>query len=195
MYKVGLTGGIGSGKTTVGKVFERLGIPVFKADDEAKKITNSDLQIIQQLKKEFGEDIYINNEINKDKLASIIFNNNNALEKVNSIIHPVVREYFIHWCNAQNSPYIVEEAAILFESGAYMEMDYTINVHADELVRIERVMKRNNASLEQVKERIKNQLSDDERNKLADITIYNNENDMILPQILRIHNDLLKRIK
>ena len=122
MYKVGLTGGIGSGKTTVGKVFERLGIPVFRADDEARKITNSDFNVINQLEKEFGEDIYINKEINKKKLASIIFNDNKALEKVNAIIHPVVREYFIQWCNKQHAPYVIEEAAILFESGAHNEL-------------------------------------------------------------------------
>lgn len=195
MFKVGLTGGIGSGKTTVSKVFRRLGIPVFSADEEAKIITSSDLNVIEQLKKEFGNDIYIDNELNKEKLASIIFNDDKALHKVNSIIHPVVREYFIKWCTEQKSPYVIEEAAILFESGAHKEMDYTINVHADELVRINRVMKRNTTSFEQVKERIKNQLSDDERFKLADVTVYNNEDDMILPQILKIHQEIINRIK
>jgi dephospho-CoA kinase len=196
MIKVGLTGGIGSGKSLVGEIFNRLGIPVFNADTEAKIITNNDFDVIQKLKSEFGNDIYFDDEIDRKKLASIIFNDQNALTKVNAIIHPKVREYFNKWMNQYTDvPYVVEEAAILFESNAYKEMDFTINVHADELLRINRVVERDQSSVETVKSRMKNQLSDLERKKLADFTINNNSEDMVLPQVLEIHQQILNRIK
>ena len=196
MLKVGLTGGIGSGKTVVAEIFNRLGISVFNADLESKNIINTDIEIVQYLKKEFGDNIYTSDGINRRKMASIIFNDKKALSKVNSIIHPKVREYFIKWMNNfKNTPYVIEEAAILFESKAYKEMDITINVHADELIRINRVVERDKTNIEAVKNRIKNQLSDKERIALADFTIYNNGNKMILPQVLEIHNQILNRIK
>ena len=194
MLKVGLTGGIGSGKTLVSKVFERLGIPVFNADIEAKKITNSDADVIRALQVEFGHDIYIDQEINRKKLASIIFDDTEALKKVNSIIHPKVHEYFNNWCNQQNTLYVIEEAAILFESNANKSMDFTINVHADELLRINRVVDRDGTTASLVKERMKNQLDDTERMHLADFTIYNDGKQMILPQILEIHYKILNRV-
>jgi dephospho-CoA kinase len=195
MLKVGLTGGIGSGKTIVGQIFERLGIPVFNADLEAKKITNTDLQIIQALKTEFGNDIYIKQEIDRRKLASIIFDDKDALKKVNAIIHPKVHAYFMDWCKNQDTPYVIEEAAILFESGANNHMDLVINVHADELLRINRVVKRDHVTADMVKERMKNQLNDGERIHLADFTIYNDGKKMILPQILEIHKNILNQAK
>ena len=129
-------------------------------------------------------------------MASIIFNDKKVLAEVNSIIHPKVREYFIKWMsNFKNTPYVIEEAAILFESKAYKELDITINVHADELIRINRVVERDKTHIEAVKSRMKNQLSDKERIALADFTIYNDGNKMILPQILEIHNQIIKRVK
>ncbi len=191
MIKVGLTGGIGSGKTLVSEMFSRLEIPIFNADHEAKFILNNDPEVIIQIKNTFGG-IYDTKEINRKKLASIIFNNQEALEKINSIIHPKVREYFNNWIKKQHSAkYIIKEAAILFESNAYKDLDATINVHADELVRINRVVKRDKTSIEEVKSRIKNQLSDEERLKLADYTIYNNGDNMLIPQILEIHKKIL----
>ncbi len=195
MIKVGLTGGIGSGKTLVSEVFIRLGIPVFNADSEAKTILNKDQQVISQVKKEFGEKIYAIEGVDRKKLAEIIFNNPSALEKINAIIHPRVRQYFYAWLKRQDAKYVIEEAAILFESNAYNELDSTINVHADELVRINRVVKRDNTTEEAVKSRIKNQMSDKERIKLADYVIYNNGDRMLLPQILEIHQNILKKVK
>ncbi len=195
MLKVGLTGGIGSGKTIVSQVFERLGIPVFNADFEAKKIMNTDAKLIQALKTEFGNDIYIKQEIDRKKLASIIFDDQVALKKVNSIIHPKVHAYFMDWCKNQDTPYAIEEAAILFESGANKHMDLAINVHADELLRIKRVIKRDHITADLVKERMKNQLNDEERIRLADFTIYNDGKQMILPQILEIHKNILNQAK
>ncbi|MFC2151606.1 dephospho-CoA kinase [Bacteroidota bacterium] len=194
MIKVGLTGGIGSGKTLVCEIFKRLGVPVFNADFEAKIILDSDAEVIHLIKLNFGE-IYDKEGINRSKLAAIIFNDQNALRKVNEIIHPKVRECFHDWIDQQqNSKYIIEEAAILFESNAYKELDITINVHADDLIRINRVIERDKTTIEAVKSRMKNQLSNEERIKLADYTIYNNGDKMLLPQVLEIHNNIINEI-
>lgn len=195
MIKVGLTGGIGSGKTLVSEVFIRLGIPVFNADKEAKVILNSDKETIKQVKQEFGGGIYTDQGIDRKKLASIIFNNSSALQKINAIIHPRVRQYFYEWIRKQNTPYVIEEAAILFESGANQELDLTINVHADELIRVKRVMLRDNTTEKEVKSRMKNQMSDKQREKLADYIIYNNGDSMLLPQILELHQHILSKSK
>ena len=194
MIKVGLTGGIGSGKTVVSEIFIRLGIPIFNSDNEAKIILNSDKEVIHQIHNIFGN-IYTKKGINKLKLASLIFNDRKALKKINSIIHPKVHESFNLWVTKHfNAPYIIEEAAILFESNAHKELDITINVHAEELIRINRVVERDNTTPEAVKSRIKNQLKDSERINLADYTIYNTSNKMLIPQVLEIHNKILNRI-
>ncbi len=195
MIKVGLTGGIGSGKSLVSQVFIRLGIPVFNADFEAKEILNKDPEVIQQIKNYFG-DIYASKGVDRAKLATIIFNDQEALKTINSIIHPKVHQYFYTWIKQQQSAkYVIEEAAILFESNAHKEMDFTINVHADELIRMDRVKKRDHVSGDDVKRRMKNQLSDKERMNLADFTIYNSGKEMVLPQILQIHHKILNTIK
>jgi dephospho-CoA kinase len=195
MIKVGLTGGIGSGKTLVSEVFNRLSVPVFNADNEAKNILNNDSAVIKQIKEQFGNDIYSAQGIDRKKLAAIVFNNSEALKKVNAIIHPQVRQYFYNWIKNQNVKYVIEEAAILFESGANQELDLTINVHADEFVRIKRVILRDNTTEEAVKSRMKNQMSDQERIDCADYTIYNNGDRMLLPQILDIHQHILSKVK
>ncbi|OFX88692.1 MAG: dephospho-CoA kinase [Bacteroidetes bacterium GWF2_33_16] len=193
MLKVGVTGGIGSGKTLVCSVFKSIGIPVYNADIEAKKISNTDAETISKVKTAFGDDIYNNKGIDRKKLASIIFTDEDALKKINAIIHPKVRVDFKIWCKQYNHlPYVIQEAAILYESGAYKELDFTINVSASEETRIERVMHRDNTTFEQVKERMKNQLNDQERLRLADFNIINDENSMILPQILEIHKKLIR---
>jgi dephospho-CoA kinase len=194
MIKVGVTGGIGSGKTLVCEIFGHLGIPVFNADIEAKKIYSIDQDVIEQLKQLFGQDIYHNEELKKDVLANIIFNDSKAMDKVNSIVHPKVREYFLEWAEKQTSKYVIEEAAILFESNAYLDLDYIINVHARQDSRIKRVMERDNISKEQVLNRMKNQLCDEKRMKLADYTIYNDDERMLLPQVLAIHQKILRKL-
>lgn len=193
MLKVGVTGGIGSGKSLICNVFSTLGAPVFNADTAAKNILDSDTDVIKKITSLVGEDIYKNNLLDRRKLADIIFNNSDVLNTINSIVHPKVREAFITWCmQYKHLPYVIQEAAILFESGAYKMLDFTINVHASEEIRLERVMQRDNILAEKVKERMKNQMSDDAKMKLADITIYNDNNIMILPQILEVHKKLLQ---
>jgi dephospho-CoA kinase len=193
MLKVGVTGGIGSGKTLICNVFEKFDVPVFNADSVAKSIINNDNDVVSRFKELFGTDIYTDNQINSKKLADLIFNNKEIIQQVNSIVHPKVREYFTKWCEQyQTKPYVIQEAAILFESNAYKQLDFTINVHASKETRLKRVMLRDNVSEEKVIERMKNQLSDEQRLKLADFTIENDNNTMVLPQIIKVHNQLIK---
>ncbi len=193
MIKVGLTGGIGSGKSTVAKVFEILKVPVFYADNVGKLLINNDAEVIKSIKKEF-EDIYDDdNFIIKKKLANIIFSNPEKLEIINSIVHPAVRKEYLKWCDKNSAkPYSIMEAAILFESGTYKILDKTITVFAPKNTRIKRVCKRDNITAEKVIERMNNQMSEDKKVKLANFVIYNDDNDMILSQILKIDEILNK---
>jgi len=187
MIKVGITGGIGSGKSTVCKVFRVLGIPVFEADSVAKKLLNNDLQIREQLIQLFGASVYLpDGTIDRKYLAGIVFSNSPLLGQLNSIVHPAVRKAFNEWYLTQNAPYIIHEAAILFESGFYKMMDKTITVVTDENERIERVVKRDEITAELVRQRMKNQWSDEEKIKLADFVIGNNDRELIIPQIVEI---------
>lgn len=187
MIKVGITGGIGSGKSTVCKVFSALGIPVFEADKVAKELMNTNPVLQKQLENLFGSAVYLPNQtIDRKYLAGIVFNNPSLLEQLNQIVHPAVRNTFNEWCYQQHSPYIIHEAAILFESGFYKLMDKTITVFANEDERINRVMQRDGASVELIQQRIRNQWNDKQRIELADFVIRNNENDLIVPQILEI---------
>lgn len=188
MLKVGITGGIGTGKTSVCNFFEIIGIPVFNADIEAKRIINSDKELKNKLVETFGEEIYLKSgEINKEIYSKIIFSSKENLEKSNSIIHPVVLQYYNAWCKKyQNLKYSIKEAAILFESGTYKNMDYIITVTAPLEQRIERVMKRDNLRREMIMKKIQNQLPEDYKIKNSDFVI-NNENEcLIIPQILEI---------
>lgn len=187
MIKVGITGGIGSGKSTVCKVFKALGIPVFEADVVAKELMNNDPLLGSQLTGLFGPAVYLpDRTLNRKYLAAIVFNNPILLEQLNKIVHPAVRNAFNVWLEKQNAAYIIHEAAILFESGFYKLMDKTIAVVADENERISRVAKRDRLTAELVQERIRNQWNDEQRMKLADFVIRNNEKDLIIPQILEI---------
>ena len=193
MLKVGVTGGIGSGKSTVCKVFSTLGISVFEADKAAKVLMNSDPGIFDQLTHLFGTDVYLpDHTINRKYLAGIVFNDKSLLTKLNEIVHPVVRSAFFSWCDEQHSPYIIHEAAILFESGFYKFMDKTIAVVTDEKERINRVMKRDGVTIEMVQERIRNQWNDKQRMELADFVIGNNDDELIIPQIIEIDKQLRK---
>lgn len=173
MKVVGLTGGIGSGKTTVTKMFSALGVPVYIADDEAKKLTNTSRIIREKLIALLGEEAYINDNLNRKFVADKIFNDKKLLETVNSIIHPEVAIHFEEWVNKQSGAYVIKEAAILFENGGYKKCDLVILVTAPEYVRIARVMKRDNTSKDKVEERIKNQWPDSKKIELADIVIDN----------------------
>ncbi len=187
---VGITGGIGSGKSTVCEIFKILGIPVFEADKVARNLMNENSEIRQNLGEWFGSEIYSGNQLNRKLLAELIFNDNSLLTKVNSLVHPIVRAEFEKWKNKQKTVYSVYEAAILFESGFYKLMDFTILITAPEQIRINRVMKRDNLSPGQVVARIKNQWPDDEKRKFATTVIINDNKNLIIPQITEIDKKL-----
>jgi len=192
MLTVGITGGIGSGKTTVCKIFEVLGVPVYYADDRAKYLLNHDDKIITLVKNLLGEAAYINNELNRTYISSMIFNNAELLKKYNSIIHPAVALDTHDWQNKHsNAAYTLREAALLVETGSYKFLDKLIVVTAPIETRIERVMLRDNISREEVTARIKNQMPDEEKIKLADFVINNNERDGLIKQVWAIHEQLL----
>lgn len=194
MIRVGLTGGIGSGKSLIAKIFEKLHVPVFYADTEAKILLDKDPEVINNLKANFGYNIYKAHKIDKAKLASIIFNNDKALETVNQIVHPKVRENFTIWAQKQNTPYVIMEAAILFESGGYKDMDGNILVYAPEALRIQRVIERDNTTAKEVKSRIQNQQPDEKKLDKADWILYNDATKMLLPQIIEL-DQILKNKK
>ena len=186
MKVVGLTGGIGSGKTTIAKMFEEQGIPVYYADDEAKELMNTSELIKQKLISAFGEDSYQNGKLNRAYLAEQVFNDKEKLKTINSIVHPEVDRHFKEWVSAQQSKIVVQENAILFESGKKDRFDVIITVTAPEEVRIRRVVKRDQTSEEQVKARIKNQMDDTEKIKNSDYTIENTDLAKSKKQVLQI---------
>jgi dephospho-CoA kinase len=192
--KLGVTGGIGSGKTSVCKVFGVLGVPVFSADRVASEIIDGDNDIKKAINSIAGKDLYINGTLDRMALATLIFNNSKLLEKVNSLVHPVVFEHFAEWERQQATPYTIMEAAILFESGASKLVDKIATIIAPVEERLNRVILRNRLSREQVLERMKNQMDDETRIRLSDYIIRNSENDMIIPAILKIHEDILENL-
>jgi dephospho-CoA kinase len=190
--KLGITGGIGSGKTTVCKVFTVLGIPVFSADDEAKRIQDNDKTIQSGINSFAGRDLFPGGKLDRPELAKLIFNNKDLLDKVNSIVHPAVFNSFNEWIEKQDSPYSIMEAAILFESGAYRLMDRILTVVTPMEERIERLVRGKTFSREQIIERIRNQTDDESRIIRSDFVIFNSDNDMVIPAILGIHKEMLK---
>jgi len=188
MIKVGITGGIGSGKSLICDVFRKLGVAVYEADSRAKILMNTYPQIREKLMLKFGKSVYKNGLINKELLAGIIFDNRDALEFVNSIVHPAVALDFQAWCNLQtDSEYVIEEAALLYESGTYKSMDKMITVYAPLDLRLKRVMVRDNVTKEQVLQRMDNQITDEEKVKHSDYVIYNDEKHSLLEQVVDLH--------
>ena len=195
MMVVGLTGGIGSGKTTIAKWFQSQNIPVYIADKEAKALMNRSKVIKRKLTSLFGEDAYKEGKLNREYLASKIFNDRTLLSKMNAIVHPKIGSHFNRWLKKQDSPYVIKEAAIIFENNLEYQYDYIITVVADKDLRIERVMKRDNASKEKVESIIRNQLSDEEKIKKSHFVINNNKLEEAKEQALSIHQILLKKSK
>jgi len=195
MYKVGITGGIGSGKTTVCKVFEVLGIPVFYADTVAKEIMCKDVLLVEGIKSAFGNESYFEDgKLNNKHIAGIVFNNEDALARLNALVHPAVFRAFDAWEETipANTPYTLKEAALLFESGSYKMCDTTILVTAPYEIKMRRVMLRDGVTAEQVKARMDKQLSDEEKSKMANHFIINDEQHSIIEQVLALHQEFLK---
>ncbi|MGB1312247.1 MAG: dephospho-CoA kinase [Bizionia paragorgiae] len=192
MKTVVLTGGIGSGKTTVAKMFAALGVPIYIADDEAKKLMVNSVVIKRKLTALFGEEAYIDNALNRPFLAKAIFNDKALLEQMNAIVHPEVGAHFEIWKAEQNAPYVIKEAAIIFENGSYKHYDCIITVHAPEAIKIERVLQRDDTSEEKIKAIMKNQWSDSEKIKRSHYVIENLNLDDTRLQVSEIHAKLLK---
>jgi dephospho-CoA kinase len=183
---IGLTGGIGSGKSVVAKVFATLGIPVFNADDEAKRIMQTSTEIKTKLIEQFGTDIYNVHGLDKEKLANIVFNDSFQLQLLNAIVHPVTIQAAKDWAAKQTSPYVIKEAALIFESGAADGLFKVIGVTAPISIRIHRVMQRDGITKDQVDARMRNQISDTIKMRLCDYVIENNNQQMVIPQVLEI---------
>lgn len=191
--RIGLTGGIGSGKSTVAKVFELLNVPVYYADDASKRLYNTDKELMQKLKANFGDDIYSEEEINRSKLASLVFNNPQQLELLNSLVHPPTIRHAEDWMQRQTAPYAVKEAALIFESGSGAGLDYVIGVYAPQHIRLQRVMNRDKAAREDVLNRMNRQINEEMKMKLCDFVIVNNEQELVLPQVQNLHENFLQR--
>jgi dephospho-CoA kinase len=192
MKIVGLTGGIGSGKTTVANFFKELKVPVYIADEEAKKLMNTSKVLIRKITKLFGENAYENKVLNRPFIASKIFNDKFLLEEMNSIVHPKVGKHFKKWLSKQENSYVIKEAAILFEIGNYKAYDFIISVIVDKEIRMERLLNRDKTTKDKINAIMKNQWNDEDRIKQSDFIIHNNELKNTKKQVLSIHKKLLK---
>ena len=191
MIKIGLTGGIGSGKTTVAKIFELLGIPVYYADDAAKRIMNEDEELKTAIQKQFGKDAYDNEGLDRTFLSAKVFTDPVQLEILNSLVHPATIRDAAKWMSQQKTSYTIKEAALIFESGSTEHLDYVIGVYAPTQLRIKRAMERNHLSHEEVTQRINKQLDENIKMKLCDFVIYNDEQHLLIPQVIELHKKLL----
>lgn len=192
MIKVGITGGIGSGKSTVAHVFEVLGIPVYHADNAAKRLMNEDEILKSQIVKHFSEEAYVaDGKLNRKWMADQVFNNPQKLALLNSLVHPVTVQDGINWMKSQNTHYAIKEAALIFESGTQAELDYIIGVSAPASVRMHRAMKRDNIDKEAVQSRMDKQISESIKMRLCDFVIINDGQQALIPQVMKIHEKLL----
>ncbi|MGZ3952752.1 MAG: dephospho-CoA kinase [Flavisolibacter sp.] len=192
MLKVGLTGGIGSGKTTIAKIFELLNVPVYYADEASKRLYHTDKDLISKIKLHFGEDVYTNEQLNRTKLAAIVFNDPDKLDLLNDLVHPPTIRDAEEWMLRQTAPYVIKEAALLFESGSAEGLDYVIGVQAPTHFRIKRAMERDGLSREQVISRANRQIDEGIKMHLCDFVIVNNDQELVIPQVLELHSRFLQ---
>jgi dephospho-CoA kinase len=186
--KIGVTGGIGSGKTTICEIFSRLNIAVYNADERARWLMHHNKKIIEGVNLLFSPMAYVNGKLNRAHLSAMVFSDQTLLIKLNELVHPVVQTDFLNWVKKQDGDYVIKEAALLFESKSFLDLDAVICVTAAQSIRIERTMKRDGLSEEAVIQRINNQLNHSVKEDLADYIIENNPDDLIVPQVMRLHN-------
>lgn len=192
MIKLGITGGIGSGKSTVCEIFKTLGIPVYSADDRAKALMVEDSELIHSVKSLFGDDAYFTDgSLNRSLISSIVFQDSAKLEALNGAVHPAVFRDFARWSSEQTTPYVIKEAALMFESGSFRDLDYVATVSAPQKLRLERSMQRDNTDAEAVKARMKKQWSEKQRLDAADFVIHNDGQHPLIPQVLELHQKIL----
>lgn len=194
MILVGLTGGIGSGKSTVINYFKELGITCYQADDEAKKLMNSDKGLIKKIKNSFGDSIYINSKLDRKKLSAIVFTDKQKLELLNSIVHPYVNRHFENYCKSLEDIYIIKEVAIIFEIGTQNKFDKIILVRAPKEDRVKRIINRDKCNRQDAINRINNQIADDDKIDQCDFIIDNINLEEISNKVLKIHNSILNSI-
>ncbi|KYP14908.1 dephospho-CoA kinase [Flavihumibacter sp. CACIAM 22H1] len=187
MLKIGITGGIGSGKSIVSRAFEHLGIPVYNADTAAKRLMQEDPALRAQISALLGPETYQNGQLNRSFISSIVFKDRKKLDALNALVHPATIQYGKDWMRRQNAPYALKEAALIFESGSQDELDYVIGVSAPTALRIHRVMQRDQVSREQVLQRMLSQLDESLKMKLCDFVIVNDDQQLVLPQVLALH--------
>lgn len=193
MLKIGITSGIGSGKTTVSKIFELLGVPVYYADDRAKQLMNEDVGLKNKIIRHFGTAVYENGVLNRKHLSNIVFNDAEKLKMLNALVHPATIADAANWMQKQNTAYAIKEAALLFESNSHLALDAVIGVSAPFELRMARVMKRDGLTVEKIMDRISKQLPEDEKMKRCDYIIFNDEQQLLIPQVMELHQLLLKR--
>lgn len=188
MKKVGITGGIGSGKSLVSRIFHVLGVPVYDADSRARWLTNNSPAVVSAVKALLGEDAYVNGQLNRPKVASLVFPNPDLLTQLNHIVHPAVGADFTQWCIEQEYPYVLKEAALMFESGSHRSLDSVIHVTAPQELRIRRVLSRDpHRTEEEVRNIIARQMSPEDMAAKSDFQIVNDESTMLIPQVLDLH--------
>lgn len=191
MLRIGLTGGLGSGKSTVAHIFEVLSIPVYYADVSSKRLMNENEKLKSAVQNAFGEDVFPGGILDRKKLAEIVFNDQNKLEQLNSIIHPATLQDAADWIKKQTAPYIIKEAALIFESGSHQLLDYVIGVKSPLSLRLQRAMKRDNISRDEAMARINKQINEEIKMRLCDFIIVNDEQQMVIPQVLELHQKFL----
>jgi len=192
MLRIGITGGIGSGKSTVAGIFGVLGIPVYSSDDASKRLMAEDENLKKNIITYFGESSYLNGILNRKYLASQVFNDPQKIALLNSLVHPATLNDAVKWMEKQKSVYVIKEAALIFESGSDKNLDYVIGVQSPKELRINRAMKRNNVTREEVEARMKLQLDEDEKMSRCDFIIANNEQQLLIPQVILLHEKFLK---
>lgn len=187
MLRIGLTGGLGSGKSTVARIFEVLGIPVYYADAASRRLMNEDEKLKEAIQNEFGKEVYSQGILNRKFLAQVVFKDEKRLALLNSIVHPATLNDADEWMKLQTSPYIIKEAALIFESGSHQSLDFTIGVKAPLSLRLQRAMKRDSTSLEEAMARMNHQINEEIKLRLCDYIIINDEQQMVIPQVLALH--------
>ena len=192
MLKIGLTGGLGSGKSTVAHIFEVLGIPVYYADAASKRLMNDDEKVKAAVQNAFGKEVYPGGKLDRKYLSEIVFKDEKKLELLNSIVHPATLLDAAEWLKKQTAHYAIKEAALIFESGSNKALDFVIGIESPLPLRLQRAMKRDNISREEAMARIEKQMNEEKKISLCDFVIINDEQQMVIPQVLELHQKFLK---
>lgn len=195
MLKIGITGGIGSGKTVVAGIFNILGIPVFDADRQAKFIMEADKELVLSIQKAFGENSYVGGKLNRSYISNIVFNDPTKIQELNALVHPVTIMAANQWMETQIAPFVIKEAALMFETGSASNLDYVIGVYTPQEIRIKRVMERDHVSRDQVISRMTYQIEESIKMKLCDFVVINDEQQLLIPQVLLLHEKFIREDK